>query len=309
MEKIIKILGKNKIEFCENFDLSQLSSIKLGTMAKLAIFPKNQKELERILCLLFSRKMYFKVVGNLSNVLFIQNINYPIVVTSKMVDEIEIEKRKVTVSAGMMLTKFCDILRKNELSGTEGLCGIPATIGGAIKSNAGAFGYSISDHLESVRVFYLGNIFELSKNQIKFGYHYSNLEGFIILGATFLFENKNEYDIIKLSNEFAYLRGRSQPSGFSLGSVFKKSNGKSAGFYIERSGLKGLRVGGMVVSSKHSNFFINESGGSVIDMLRLISKVQSSVEKQFGVTLQTEIERVGDKDEIVGRLPYTYKKQ
>lgn len=270
--------------------------------------PKNKKELIKVLSFLTSKKFPYKVVGNLSNVLFVRDISYPVIITNKMVDEIEIKKNLVTVSAGMLISKFCDILRKNGLSGIEGLIGIPATIGGAIVNNAGAFGQSISDKLVEIQAFARGKIVTLKRNEINFFYHGSNLNGFIVLSATFLFENKNEYDIICLSNEYSYRRNKSQPSGLSLGSVYSKVNGKSAGFYIERAGLKGLRMGGIVISTKHANFFINDKGGSVIDFLRLSAIVESSALKQFGLTLSPEIEKVGDEDEIVGRLSYTFKK-
>lgn len=306
MEKIKSFLDKSNIEFIENFDVSQLSSIKIGGCLKLAIFPKTKRELIKVLSKLKSSRQYYKVVGNASNLLFVQNLNYPVVITNKMSDEFEIKKNLVTVSAGMLLPKFCDIMRKNNLSGVEGLIGIPATIGGAIANNAGAYGYSISDRLTQVEVFFEGRVFSVKRNEIKFFYHGSNLNGFIILSATFLFENKNEYDIIKLSNEFTYKRNCSQPSGLSLGSVYKKVNEKSAGFYIERSGLKGLRMGGIIISTKHSNFFINDKGGSVVDFLRLSTIVEREVEKQFGLTLIPEIEKVGDKDETFGRLSHSY---
>lgn len=307
MEKVIEQLKKNNIEIVRNFDVSNLSSIRIGGKLRFAIFPKTTKELIKVLSILYASKVYFKVVGNLSNILFVSDISYPVVITNKMIDEVEIEGGKVEVSAGMLVSKFSDTLRKNRLSGFEGLVGIPATIGGAIMNNAGAFGYSVSDRLVKVKVFFAGRVFDIFKNQIKFSYHYSNLAGFVLISATFLFENKNEYDIINLTNEFTYLRGQSQPNGFSLGSVYKKINGKSAGFYIERAGLKGLRTGGAVVSIKHANFFINDKGASATDFLRLSAKVESAVLNQFGLTLLPEIEKVGDKDEIIGRFAYSFK--
>ena len=307
MEKVIEQLKKNNIEIVKNFDISNLSSIRIGGKLRFAIFPKTTKELIKVLSVLYASKVYFKVVGNLSNILFVSDISYPVVITNKMIDEVEIEGGKVEVSAGMLVSKFSDTLRKNRLSGFEGLVGIPATIGGAIMNNAGAFGYSVSDRLVKVKVFFAGRVFDIFKNQIKFSYHYSNLAGFVLISATFLFENKNEYDIINLTNEFTYLRGQSQPNGFSLGSVYKKINGKSAGFYIERAGLKGLRTGGAVVSIKHDNFFINDKGASATDFLRLSAKVESAVLNQFGLTLLPEIEKVGDKDEIIGRFAYPFK--
>lgn len=305
MEKLKCFLEKNKIEYIENFDMSNISTIRIGGVVRIVVFPKNQNEFEKVIVFFSVQKMYFRVVGNVSNVLFLEKISYPVVVTNKMKDEIEICKNIVTVSAGVLISKLGEVLKKNRLSGIEGLVGIPATIGGAIMCNAGAFGYMISDHLIKVKVFRFGKIFELSAKEIKFGYHYANLTGFIILSATFLFENKDEYDIMNLCNEFTYLRNKSQPNGWSLGSVYKKTNGKSAGFYIERSGLKGLRVGGVIVSKKHSNFFINDKFGSVMDFLRLSSLVEKTVEKQFGVSLVSEIEKVGEKDEIVSRLSYS----
>lgn len=308
MEKIINFLDKNKLDYVQNFDISLVSTIKLGGRAKIVLFPKNTKELILILRFFFINKIYFKVCGNVSNILFVEQVSYPIIFTNKMNDEISIKRNIVKVSAGMLITRFSEYLKKNHLSGFEGLVNIPATIGGAIMCNAGAFGYSISDKLVSVEVFSGGKIVELSKNEIHFGHHYSNLSGFYIISATFLFENKNEYDIIKMCNEFTYKRGLMQPNGLSLGSIFKKVNGKSAGFYIERSGLKNARIGGIVISGKHANFFINDKGGSVLDFLRLLVSTQTIVEKQFGVSLVPEIEKVGDTDETYSRFSHSFKR-
>ncbi len=307
MNKITNYLDKQKIEYYKNFDVELLSSIKIGANCKLAIFPKNKKELTKILMFLFGEKIYYRVIGNASNILFVEEICYPLIFTNKMKDEIDIEGGYVTASSGVLLSKLIEKLRKNKLSGLEALVNIPGTIGGATITNAGAFGHSISDCIVSVEVFYCGKVFSLSKNEIKFGYHFTNLSGFIILSVTFWFENKNEYDIINLTNKYTYLRNKTQPSGLSLGSVYRKVNSKSAGFYIERAGLKGMRVGGVVVSNKHSNFFINETCGSALDFLGLCTLVERAVEKQFGICLKLEIEKLGDEDEINFRLPHPFK--
>ncbi len=302
-----EFLKKNNIEHYTNFDVSTISSIKIGTKCKLVIFPRNTSEFSKLLIFLYTSKIFYRVFGNASNVLFVKELNYPIIFTMKMRDEITIDGGFVTSSSGVLISKFSDTLRKNKLSGFEGLVNIPGTIGGATMTNAGAFGYSISDNIVKIKVFYEGKIFEISKSEIKFGYHFTNLSGFIILTVTFWFENKNEYDIISLSNKFTYMRNKTQPGGLSLGSVYRRINSKSAGFYIERAGLKGTRVGGVVVSSKHSNFFINEGNGSALDFLNLCLIVENAVEKQFGVCLVSEIEKIGDKDEIDFRLSYPFK--
>ena len=189
----------------------------------------------------------------------------------------------------------------------EGLANIPATIGGAIKNGAGAFGFNIFDNLHSILVFSDGEIKTFLRTDIKFGHHYSNLNGVFILSAKFLFEKKNEYDIIKLLNKFSYLRSKTQPTGFSLGSVYQKINEQSAGFFIERSALKGKRIGGIIVSSKHANFFVNDGSGTIVDFLNLASFVENRVCEHFGLNLLPEIEKVGDKNEINSRLSYSFK--
>ena len=112
---------------------------------------------------------------------------------------------------------------------------------------------------------------------------------------------------MNLFNEFTYKRNKTQPSGFSLGSVYKKANDNSAGFYIERSGLKGTKIGGIFVSSKHANFFINDGSGSVSDFLRLENLISNEVLNQFGITLYTEIEKVGNRDEIISGFTHSFK--
>ena len=300
-------LKRNNIEHYYDYDVSLLSAIKIGSVCRLVIFPKNIGELSKILSAFYVSKIYFRVIGNASNVLFVDKITYPLVFTSKMKDEIEISGNFVTASAGVLLSRFADFLRKNKFGGFEGLVNIPGTIGGAVVTNAGAFGQSVSDNIVKVKVFCEGRVFDVQKNEIKFGYHFTNLSSFIVLSVTFWFENKNEYDIINLSNKFTYLRSKTQPSGLSLGSVYRRVNSKSAGFYIERAGLKGMKVGGVFVSSKHSNFFINEAGGTAFDFLSLCRVVETAVEKQFGICLIPEIEQIGDKNEINFRFSHPFK--
>ncbi len=307
MDKLKQFLDKYNFEYYENFEVNKISTIRLGENLKLTIFPHSKEELKKLLTFCYKSKIFYRVFGNLSNVLFIENINFPVIITNKMQMELQRQANLVTVSAGLSISKFYEYLKKNELSGIEPLTGIPATVGGAIFSNAGAFGSSISDYLVSIEVFCEGKCFILNKNEINFGYHYSSLYGFIVLSATFLFENKKEYDIMNLFNEFTYKRNKTQPSGFSLGSVYKKANDNSAGFYIERSGLKGTKIGGIFVSSKHANFFINDGSGSVSDFLRLENLISNEVLNQFGITLYTEIEKVGNRDEIISGFTHSFK--
>ena len=295
MEVLINFLKNKKIDFNLDFDLTCVSPAKIGGRARLAIFPKTENQLLSLLNFCLHKKIFYKIIGNASNLLFFDKIDFPLIFTTAIDEKIKIEGNIVSVSAGYQLQKFCDDLKKHSLSGLEGLCGIPATVGGAIVNHAGAFGYQISDKLVSIKVFNNGKIYELKKDKIKFCHHYSNLKGLIILSACFLFEKKEEYDIMNLCMKYSFLRSKTQPIGYSLGSTYKKVGEKSAGFYIERCGLKGYHVGGLAISRKHANFFINDGTASALDFLRLDSIVKQKVLSQFGVELSLEIEKVGEK--------------
>lgn len=307
MDLIKNTLVQSKIDFIENFDVVEISTLKINQIISLAIFPKNTRELVKVLKILYKQKQKYKVVGNASNLLFIEKISFPIIFTNKMKDEYKFNGNCVTVSAGMQVSRLIELAKRNKLGGIEGLVGIPATVGGAIFNNASAYGNSISSKLIKISAFLDGKVFDVTKNEIKFGYHFSNLKGLVLLSASFLFENKTEYDIINLCNEYTYKRTVMQPNGFSLGSVYQKINGKSAGFYIERAGLKLTRVGGIVVSRKHANFFVNDKQGSAKDFLELQRLVEKKVSDQFGLTLIPEIETVGEDYETSCGPSYTFK--
>lgn len=306
MEKIKLSLTQQKVDFKENFDVIEVSTLRISQIIDLAIFPKTIKELCFVVKTLLRYKQLYKIVGNASNLLFVERVRYPVVFTNKMRDEYQIEGRLVTVSAGMQISRLIEILKRNKLGGIEGLVGIPATIGGAVFNNASAYNNAISSNLIKISALYEGKIVDIDKKDIKFGYHFSNLKGLVLLSVTFLFENKNEYDIISLCNEYTYKRTLMQPNGFSLGSVYQKINDHSAGFYIERAGLKQLRVGGMVVSKKHANFIVNDKQGTAADFLKLQSLVERRVLEQFGLTLIPEIEKVGEFYETSCGSSYTF---
>lgn len=301
-------LKQLKIDFTENFDVIEISTIKFSGILALAVFPKNVRELCLAVKLFYRKKIVYKVVGNTSNLLFVGKVDFPVIFTNKMKDEYKVSGNSVTVSAGMQVSRLIEIAKRNKLGGIEQLVGIPATIGGALFNNAGAYGNSISSRLVKVSAFFDGKVIEIPANHIKFGYHFSNLKGIVLLTASFWFENKNEYDIISLCNEYTYKRTVMQPNGFSLGSVYQKINGKSAGFYIERVGLKMTRIGGVIISRKHANFFVNDKSGTAEDFLKLQELVEDRVSRQFGLTLISEIEKVGEFYETSCRPSHTFQK-
>ena len=299
--EIVKKL--NNIEYKCDYDLKKLCSFGIGGIAKMVVFPKSKQELIQA-CSVLQNPI---VIGNGTNILFSDDVLFsPIVVTRKMTEEIVFSETTVRVSAGTSLSKLCSICAKHGLSGLENLFGIPATIGGAIIMNAGAFGSEICDTLESVLIFESGRVKEVKSQKIKFGYRYSSLqnEKIVIIEATFNLKRSDKGLIESKIKDNILWRAEHQPVGKSAGSVFKKSE-KPAGFLIEQVGLKGFKIGGAVISNKHANFIINEQNASASDVLKLITLAKHKVYTQFGILLEEEIKYIGEYNGCDRGFPYS----
>ena len=193
------------------------------------------------------------------------------------------------------LARFC---KSNNLINAEFLIGIPGSVGGAIKMNAGAYGWEFSDLFISLDAYnFINKEYEtLEKQQIKFGYRMSNnLEGKIIVSAK-LSGIKGDPKLIKERlKEYTAYRKNTQPAGiYNAGSVFKNHKDYSAGELIDKAGLKGYEVDGVKVSSKHANFFIASKGSKSSSLHKLVDHVKDVVDNKFGVSLEKEIIFVGN---------------
>ncbi|MBR2988232.1 MAG: UDP-N-acetylmuramate dehydrogenase [Clostridia bacterium] len=195
--------------------------------------------------------------------------------------------------SGQSLTSLVSLAQSRSLGGLEWACGIPASVGGAIISNAGAFGREIADIVEWVEVYENGSITRLGRNEIDFSYRNSAINGFVTRAKLKLY-GKDRKQIELETAKYRDYRIKTQPKGKSAGSVFKRVNGVSAGYYIEKVGLKGRRVGGAKISEKHANFILNDKDAKASDIYELIVLIENTVEKRFGIKLEREIKLYGE---------------
>ena len=207
---------------------------------------------------------------------------------------------EITVGSSFYLPDLSRFYRLNNLVDAEFLIGIPGSIGGAIKMNAGAYGSEFSDLLKSLNVYNLSNDqFEtIERNEIDFGYRYSNnLDGKLIISAK-LSGNPGDPKIIRERlKEYTSYRKKTQPAGiYNAGSVFKNGKDYSAGELIDKAGLKGYEVDGVRVSNKHANFFIASKGSKASSLYKLVDYVKEVVDTKFSVSLEKEIIFVGKFD-------------
>ncbi len=200
------------------------------------------------------------------------------------------------VDAGFPLMRFLRHAAEKGLAGIEGLAGIPGQVGGAVAGNAGAFDCEIKDVIINVSLIdSKGNIRKLPKDEINFAYRYAGIpRGEIILGAEFSLAKDDPGAVSKRMQEFMDEKKSRQPLGErSAGCVYKNPEGGFAGKLIEDAGCRGMRVGGVEVSTVHANFFINTGGGTATDYMSLMLEVVSKVRAASGVMLEPEVRVVG----------------
>jgi len=204
--------------------------------------------------------------------------------------------------SGAALCRLARQAVERGLANLEWAVDVPGTVGGAVVGNAGAYGGYVSDSLRGVSVFDVDGEHWLPADELGLTYRSSVFKqarkssdrARVILWALFSLRKGDPEALRVKAIEFTSRRFESQPQGLSAGSVFRRTAQYPAGFLIENAGLKGARVGGAVISPKHANFIVNEGTATAQDVLDLIELVRSTVYDKFKVTLELEIELVGE---------------
>ena len=276
-------------------DLLPISSAKLPSIVRYAVYPDSEEKIVDLLHALSEIDIPYVVIGGMSNVLIKNGMYNGVAVITDKIRTKTVAEQRVTLGCGIRLAKEIHQAASMSLGGMEGLSGIPGTVGGMVRQNAGAYGYEISDRFMNATCYFVDErkIVTLMRDAMCFSYRHSILcdTKAVLLSATFDLVPRPVKEINEEINSIRKKRQMSQPLEYpSLGSVFKRYAGQSAGFYIDRSGLKGERSGGAEVSPKHAGFIVNRGGATADDFLRLISRIKERVYSVFGIELEEEIE-------------------
>lgn len=275
----------NGLEVIEKADLKKYCTFKIGGRGTI-VFPKNVVELKKLIreCQKLN-KNYF-ILGNGSNLLFPDYDCDLIFVSLKYFNKIKEEKRgKIFVEAGVNLFSLNAYLKKHSLGGLEWSYGIPASVGGAVFMNAGAFEHSISEFIDEVKILKDEKICYLNKKNFNFSYRKSNIDG-IILGVTMHFSQKNSIEIQKEQFDFLGRRKATQPyDKCSAGSIFKREANIIPAKIIDSLGLKGTKIGDAEISTKHAGFIINNGNAKAIDVLALIDYIELKAGRKFDLEI------------------------
>lgn len=278
----MRIINKAKI--------SEYTSYKLDGEIKKLYIPEDILELKKLLDYLKDNNIRYKILGNGSNLIISHKYDGVLIKLSKF-DKLIIKDKCVKVMAGYNLSKLSLECAKRNLCGLEFAYGIPATVGGAVYQNAGAYGFNICMIIKEAIVLDGNNIRTLSKDEMKFGYRDSIFKHSDLICLEAIFELEYGDNVMGKMKEYMDERKLKQPLEYpNAGSVFVNPKGYSAGKLIENSGLKGFKVNDVMVSYKHANFIVNTGRAKAEDVIQLIKIIQNKVKDDTGILLDCEQE-------------------
>ncbi len=274
--------------------LQRYTSFKTGGVAEIFAEPRNIPELRKVLQFCKDEQKKIFIFGNGSNILVNDNGVQGVVVRLGGPDfkEIKRDGKYIFSKAGVKLPQLIKKVALWGFGGLEVLAGIPGTIGGAVKMNAGGKYGSISETISSVTTMtFDGEIKNINRNDMEFTYRGCNLDKQIIIEVEFLLKESRKEEILERMEEIYKEKKEKQPlSTFSAGCIFKNTPSFKAGELIEKAGLKGKKVGGAIVSKKHANFIVNTENATSADILELIKIIKETIKKKYDVPLETEIQ-------------------
>jgi UDP-N-acetylmuramate dehydrogenase len=282
--------------------LARFTTMRVGGPADLFAIAHNAFELRALVRFARTRGLPHLVIGRGSD-LVIADAGVRGLVIQVRAEGSRIDGNRYTAEAGVQMARAATETQGAGLTGLEFGLAIPGTVGGAVWANAGAHEADVAGVLESARILAPnGSEAVVPVAQLGFGYRDSRLKhwakgepGELVVEATFVLAPADPAVIKARLDEIRRWRQAHQPIGLpSAGSVFRNPPGESAGRLIEAAGLKGLRMGGAVVSEKHANFIVNDQKGTAADVRRLAEHVRGEVMRVHGVELRFEVEFVGD---------------
>jgi UDP-N-acetylmuramate dehydrogenase len=266
----------------------------LGGPADYFIRPQTTDQLQDIVKRCNENNLPIYVLGFGSNLLVADEGVRGVVIQLKTENfsQMNFDKDSVSAGAGAELGNLLFTCARKGLSGLEPLAGIPGSVGGSVRMNAGGNFGDIGAVVESATLMDKdGKIFEKKKPELQFDYRRTNITAKFILEAKISLAEGNPEQITRNIKEIWVFKKNNQPlNTINSGCIFKNPRGLSAGAMIDRAGLKGLQIGGAIVSEKHANFIIAQKGCTSRDVMRLIDLIREKVRNQFNLELELEIE-------------------
>lgn len=284
-----------------NEPLAPFTTFRIGGVADYFVEPADAEDALNLIRYINKQSMPYYVMGNGSNILISdKGIRGVVINLESAFNYLKHENDTVISGAGVKIARFVDYCIQNGYAGVEMLAGIPATVGGALVMNAGAYGGETSDHVDFVKVIKDEVLTVLKKEDCGFRYRNSDLRKMIVLEAGFRLPAGNKDELIKRRKELILKRNEAQPVEIpNAGCVFKNPKDSKAAILIQECGLKGRSFGGAMVSEKHANFIVNYDNASANDVIELVKIVRKNVLEKTGIELEMEVKLVGFEEVMI----------
>lgn len=288
--------GKENV-FCDE-PMKKHISFEVGGPADFLVTPQDRDAFVKTVAFCREAAIPFYVMGNGSNLLVRDGGFRGVMIKTRAMDAITVDGETLTAEPGALLKDVAQKALEAELTGMEFASGIPGSIGGAVRMNAGAYDGEMKEIVTAIEVLTdTGAIVELSRDDCHFGYRHSVFQekDWYALSVKITLKKGFAPHIKEKMDELNERRRSKQPLEYpSAGSTFRRPEGYFAGKLVQDCGFKGYRVGGAQVSEKHSGFVINRDGATASDIITLIETIQHKVKEDFDVDLKTEVIMIGE---------------
>ncbi len=278
--------------------LAKRTTLRVGGPADLYVEPASEADLAAVLKFTAEHHLRIFLLGRGSNLLVKDTGFHGVVIclAQPAFCQIQVTDENLSCGAGAKLKAVAMEAKRRGLGGLEFLEGIPGSVGGALRMNAGAMGGAMFEVVVSVRLMdYSGQVQQLAPASMAVSYRScATLKSQIALAAVLRGKPDQREEIERRMNEFSRRRWESQPAASSAGCIFKNPVTIPAGKLIDELGLKGTRVGGAMVSLEHGNFLVNDGTATARDILELIELIRARARAERGIELQTEVEIIGE---------------
>jgi len=287
------------MQFIRDYPMANLTSLGVGGPADLLCRPTNIAEIQQALQFAESEKLPVTIIGYGSNLLVTdKGIRGLVIQIADNYAHARVEGEVIIATAGCLFSSISKLAAKHSLTGLEFAVGIPGSLGGAVFMNAGAYGGEIGPLVEQIQWVTATETGVWDKSEFTYSYRCSRVqtEQVVVAEVKLRLQPGDQQAILQQMHELQAQRRARQPLDQpSAGSVFKRPPNHYVGPMIEAAGLKGYRIGGAEVSTKHAGFIVNTGGATAQDVLDLIQHIQQTIKREFGVDLQPEVRIIGER--------------
>lgn len=298
VDRLARVLGGLCRDVRCGEPLRRHTTFRIGGPADVLVVPRTADELHAVVTWLYASAEPFVVLGRGSNVLVSdRGVRGAVVKVGGGLDRVRWDGPRVVAEAGSALPRLSFRAARRGLSGVEFAAGIPGSVGGGVVMNAGAHGHSLQEVVRAVRVVGPWGEATWPAEALEFGYRTSRLQrtSAVVVEVELELSPAPVEEVLERTQRWLQQRGATQPVRLpSSGCIFRNPPGDAAGRLVELSGAKGMREGGVEVSTLHANYMVNTGGGRAEDVLRLVERVRERVRRTFGVELELEVQLVGE---------------